>query len=165
MMATRMQRPVEAACRHRPTVRSPSSAHQFSRRESPRSSARDLGTQAGVAGNAGPPRDRRRRLLGVEAPGHPAADRRRASEVYARGCAGSARQPQPKRRPALLDRKSALARGNRAALAAMKEELDLVLAGHLQAVLDRDRARSLLEKDPATVQDRVGEAQVAVLPA
>ncbi|MNC87161.1 hypothetical protein D3C83_28640 [compost metagenome] len=47
----------------------------------------------------------------------------------------------------------------------MKEQLDRVSTFHLQRVLDGDPARPLVERDAPSVEDRVVETQVAVMPA
>src|SRR6266851_9282748 len=46
----------------------------------------------------------------------------------------------------------------------MEKQLDVVLPRHPQAVFDHHSSRRLVERDAALVHDRIGQAQVAVLP-
>ena len=97
--------------------------------------------------------------------GNPAAERLQAPAVEPRvgvAVAGQLRHQRPLSAPDGEARRHGL---DRAALIAVKEELDVVGARHLQSILDHDAARALVEGDPPAVQDRVRKAQVPVVPA
>src|SRR5215831_1169360 len=82
-----------------------------------------------------------------------------------RARAGRLREAQEERSPLLMEH-VAVGRGIDAAfLTAMEEELDVVQPGHLQGVLDHDPPLPLLEGDAAPMHHRIGEAQIARMPA
>src|SRR6185503_17936349 len=117
------------------------------------------------AGEPGAPHDRGRRLAGVEGARYPSEQRGHASFIERHRRALALRKDELDRYVALADDIAAAHRVHAAALAAMEEELDVVLLAHVERVFDQDAGSALVELDQAPVLDRVVEAHVAVVPA
>src|SRR5882724_2305821 len=128
-------------------------------------SAHDLAAKHGLPAKAGPPGDGRCGLPGVEPPRYPAGNRGEAPAMDARSRPGYPRHAQ-KQRSFLLPDKVAVGGGiDPATLAAVEKELDLVSPGHLQAVFYDHPPRLLFEGDVTPMHHRVGEPQIAGVPA
>src|SRR5215468_4950810 len=116
---------------------------------SPIGSAEDFAAQEDVALEPSLPCDGWGWLLVIEPPGPPPRYRRRAAGVDARGGAAHLRQPERDRSPLRVELVPPGDRAHTALLAAVEEQLDLVLPRHLQEILDQDSPRCLVEHDPA----------------
>src|SRR6266850_4584408 len=119
--------------------------------------------QQGRCGEPGAPGDGAGRLAAVEAARDPAEERRQASSIQLARAAGG--KPELQRDAVALDQIAPGDRVDAAVLGAVEEELHLVVLAHVEAVLDQEPARGLVELDQAAVLHRVVEARVAVVPA
>src|SRR5258707_1937568 len=109
-------------------------------------SAGDFAAQDDFALEPGAPNDGRRRLFVVEPPRHPAGDRRAAAVIDAGAAPFEMGQPDDEGCRLLPDRVSVRHAIDPAAFTAMKKQLDIVLARHLQAVFDHYASCRLVQR-------------------